>query len=412
MENLILITNSFPFGLAESSFLKEEIKALSKEFNIHIVSRNVKEIQYVKIPENTTIHRYDAYADYSIIRLFLLVICSYNLYYEFLILLYRRKLSIQRLKRSISIQMRILHFRKFLSGIRKQIKGRVILYSYWNDYGCFAATKIKKKGDVVVSRLHGGDLYELNINKYYQPYKCIYNKNVDLFSFISNKGLCYFNNTYFNISDKACVNYLGVPNRNVSYNFTDRKDIRIVSFSYVRDIKRIDRIIDSLSCVYGIKVYWTHIGARYLFEQIKEYAKQKLACKDNVIYDFLGEMENEKALSYIASHEFDFLVNVSSTEGMPMTMMEAFSMSIPVIGTKVGGVPEVIKHGINGYLLDVDFSNKDLVDILLNYVSLPFTLKCSLREKAKDAWQNNFYDVKNYDYFTHVLMTKFREYEA
>lgn len=409
--SLIIITQSFPFGLAESSFLKEEIKSLAKVFKVHIVSRNVRDSQYVEISDKIKIFRYDSSAEYSIFKLFLLALCSPVLYYELFTLLRKRKNNISNIKKCFSLQMRIIHFARYLSKIRKQINENVIFYSYWNDYGCFAATKVKEIGDVVVSRLHGGDLYELEINGNYQPFKCM-NKHVDLFSFISNKGLRYFNETYFYISDKAYVNYLGVPSRDVSYTFTDRKDIRIVSFSYVRDIKRIDRIIDSLSCVYGTKVYWTHIGARYLFEQVKEYAKQKLSCKDNVIYDFLGEMKNEDALSYIASSEFDFLVNVSSTEGMPMTMMEAFSMSIPVIGTKVGGVPEVVKHGINGYLLEVNFSNKDFVDILLNYVSLPFTMKCRLRDKAKDTWERNFYDVKNYDCFTHLLMTKFKKHEA
>lgn len=404
--SLILITQSFPFGLAESSFLKEEIKSLAQKFNVHIVSRNVKEEQYVDVPHNVVIHRYNVASGYNMLALFICSLFTIEPYRELALLLRNRKFNFYRLKKSITVQMRTLHFRRFLSAVRKKIEGNVILYSYWNEYSCFAATRVKEKGDMVVTRLHGGDLYELGINRNYQPYKCIYNKKVDLFSFISNKGLTYFNETYYNVSDKAFVNYLGVPEHKTSYTFTEREDIRIVSFSYVRDIKRIDRIIDCLSTIEKLNVKWVHIGGRYLFDQIKEYAKQKLSGKDNIYYEFMGEMKNEKALSYIAAHEFDFLVNVSSTEGMPMTMMEAFSMSLPVIGTRVGGVPEVVKHGINGYLLDVNFSNKDFVDVLASYASLPYSVKCDFRENAKETWKSNFYDIRNYDSFTDLLMEK------
>ena len=305
--------------------------------------------------------------------------------------------------------MRTLHFYDYLKKVRSKIDGTVIFYSYWNVYSCFAATLAKKKGDFIISRLHGGDLYELEINGFYQPYKRIYNKKVDLFSFISNKGLTYFNNTYYDVSDKAMVNYLGVPEHKTSYTFTNRRNIKIVSFSYVRDIKRIDRIIDSLSIIDEVDVEWVHIGGRYIFEQVKDYAKLKLMDKKNIHYEFLGEMKNEDALNYISCHEFDFLVNVSSTEGMPMTMMEAFSMSLPVIGTMVGGVPEVVKHGINGYLLNIDFTNNDFVKILLDYRDLPFSAKCMIRENAKNTWKDNFYDVQNYDSFTDLLITKFND---
>lgn len=108
--------------------------------------------------------------------------------------------------------------------------------------------------------------------------------------------MSYFCKNYFDVTNKASVNYLGVSEHDITYCFTERNDIRIVSFSYVRDIKRIDRIIDTLSCIHGLKVHWTHIGARYLYDQIVEYAKQKLSGKDNIDYQFLGEMKMKMLL--------------------------------------------------------------------------------------------------------------------
>ena len=47
----------------------------------------------------------------------------------------------------------------------------------------------------------------------------------------------------------------------------------------------------------------------------------------------------------------DFLVLPSLTEGLPNVVLEAFACKKPVLGTWVGGVPEVVEHKINGILV-------------------------------------------------------------
>jgi glycosyltransferase involved in cell wall biosynthesis len=48
---------------------------------------------------------------------------------------------------------------------------------------------------------------------------------------------------------------------------------------------------------------------------------------------------------------FDLLVLPSYTEGMPNVVLEAFAASVPVVGTAVGGTPEIIEDGVSGYLV-------------------------------------------------------------
>jgi glycosyltransferase involved in cell wall biosynthesis len=48
---------------------------------------------------------------------------------------------------------------------------------------------------------------------------------------------------------------------------------------------------------------------------------------------------------------FDCFVLPSLTEGTPMAMLEAMSMGVPVIATSVGGVPKVVRNGVNGLLV-------------------------------------------------------------
>lgn len=50
---------------------------------------------------------------------------------------------------------------------------------------------------------------------------------------------------------------------------------------------------------------------------------------------------------------FDLFLMTSRTEGLPNTVLEAMAMEVPVISTSVGGVPELIRDGKEGYLCSV-----------------------------------------------------------
>ena len=81
------------------------------------------------------------------------------------------------------------------------------------------------------------------------------------------------------------------------------------------------------------------------------------------------------------------------------------SFSKPVIGTNIGGIPEVIDHGKNGFLCENenihDFSNK--LTTLLQNKELRYQMGMHGRKKAKKSFDFQNLVTCTEDYYQHII---------
>lgn len=96
---------------------------------------------------------------------------------------------------------------------------------------------------------------------------------------------------------------------------------------------------------------------------------------------FLGEITNEEEIAEIYDTS-DILLLVSSYEGFPLVIMEAMAHGVITVSTDVGGIPQHIHNGFNGFLIkneseDIIVKNvyeviKELIsdEILMNKISI------------------------------------------
>jgi glycosyltransferase involved in cell wall biosynthesis len=127
---------------------------------------------------------------------------------------------------------------------------------------------------------------------------------------------------------------------------------------------------------------WTHLGSGPLEASLKAQARE---LPSHVHWRFAGQVANRAVLDFYRSQPVDLFLNVSSTEGLPVSVMEALSFGIPVAATEVGGTPELVNDD-NGRLLPANITAAELAAVLTEFHTLPAGEKQAVRDAAWQTW--------------------------
>lgn len=281
-------------------------------------------------------------------------------------------------------------------------------YTYWFDNTGYAASLLKRPGAIntLVARAHGSDVYEERRPDMYMPFKRQFSNFFDRIFAISLQGKTYLQTRYNIPENKIELFRLGVNISDKTSVPTSANVLHIVSISFCAPVKRIDRIIDALALLSNIlasdkSIVWTHIGGGKLLSELERYAQERLGSLNNISYNLLGHRTNSDVLDYLGKTDIDVLLNTSESEGIPVSMMEAMSFGIPVIGPWVGGIPEIVDESC-GILLSSSPSPNEIAQALLPIEQFK---KSQIRESAKEKIRLHYDASRNYPAFISSLMS-------
>ncbi len=81
------------------------------------------------------------------------------------------------------------------------------------------------------------------------------------------------------------------------------------------------------------------------------------------------------------ARDFDLFLNTSVVDSFPLTLLEAQALGIPVLSTPTGGIPEIVKTGVNGWLAP---THDAMVDQLREILRHPDSIE-AISKKARES---------------------------
>jgi glycosyltransferase involved in cell wall biosynthesis len=286
---------------------------------------------------------------------------------------------------------------------------RTVVYAYWCWPSALSAVLLKQLHPelITVARCHGGDLYEERHRPAYLPFRRKLAQHLDRIAFISNNGRDYFLNRWQYPSQQALIARLGVttPGFRCEPSYGDRSAqvLELLTCSYVVPVKRLPMIAQIVSYVSKVrpelKVRWTHLGGGPQQATLEENAR--LIKGPNLTVRLVGHLKPAEVIEYYRKNRVDVFVNASSSEGIPVSIMEAFSTGVPAVAANVGGISELITPEC-GVMVPAKAQVKDFAEAILSCVASK-EHHLALRTGALRRWRQHYDAQNNFSSFVDAL---------
>lgn len=403
-KHLLILTAEYPYGKGET-FFENEVPILAQHFDkITIISLSENSEHTREIPSICEVFRYPV----SLSKIEKILALRYLLLREVRAEL-KQLSNVYKLKISLPIISTILvswaRANKIKSIIRNHLNSDSIAYSYWTDDSALALAQLKIENPdfKCVSRFHGWDVYFEASAIGYLPFRKFINDHLAQQFAISDAGLNYARTRWgIDFPNKIFVSRLGTATQMEHWLPCEVKNEQklIVSCSNVIPLKRVELIFEVVNGLVNHEIRWVHFGdGQNLTELERKIAHEK---KSHLTVELRGRVSNAEVLEFYKQEGPDFFINLSTSEGVPVSIMEAFSLGIPVIATAVGGVPEIVSNQA-GALVDPHATAEQIQMILINLLSKPLSDWNQLSEQAYEVWKNQYNAESNFTSFAQAL---------
>ncbi len=407
---LYLLTATYPFGYGEP-FLENELKVIAPHFTkVYVVvpvenDKTLPPLHYT-VPGNTEVItlRYTLGSFDKAVATFASVFKKQ----------FWQELGIIRNQYGLSINGAILktlwnYFAQakavnavFKPLLQQHSNKQQFVYTYWCTQYTYASVLLAQQmaNCHVVTRIHGWDLYFERSTINYLPLRPYIFRHVKNVFTIAEQGRQYLlNKVGGEFTDKISTQYLGSTRGSLKTGEPRDKTFHLLSIAFVVPVKRLERIVDALKQIRGVRICWHHIGGGAGEEKLKGYAESELQGIPNIETRFYGNKSTAEVATLLASQTFHALINTSESEGLPVTFMEALSYGIPLIAPNVGGIAEIVKHEQNGILLPAAPTTAEISAAITKLALMSEQDYTAWRKNAFDTWQRKFNATTNYNQF-------------
>lgn len=407
---LYLIVTDYPYGIGEP-FLETELFIIAEHFKkVYLIIPESHRVDHsitrFKLPSNAELIELKVSACKSDkIRALSKSLDEINrLERQYVNASYNQKFNAFHLKTLIGFRSMADRFETELKAILKKHNhpvNEVTFYSYWFYYVTAALANIKRANAQyrVVTRIHGWDCFFERSAGNYLPLRPWVAKQIDGIYAISEAGKQYTINKVPGIDvHKIKRSYLGTDALPIpEIKISEANHLHIVSLAFIDPVKRLERIVEALEKIDTVIIQWTHIGnAPDGNTRLQDLAKSKLSNKSNISFSFKGEFNKSQVFDFFKTQHPDLLICTSSSEGLPVSMMEAMGHGIGVLSVDVGGVSEIVKHQVNGILLPSDASATIIAQSLEEWAVLPQNERIDRGKNAYQIYNEYFSAPKNY----------------
>ncbi len=401
-KTLILLTQKFPFESGEE-FLATELTYLQKAFDqVIIIPTSVRDFTEprpigdnvaVRIVKNPKSIKQVAFAFFRSLFLTLPLLVS------------ELKNSNWNWKLLKYFTYHIPYSLLLKSIISKELNSvdEFVLYSYWMDTNAFAASQLRKENPKIklIVKSHGGDLYNERQESGEVAFrKSVYDAAFSLL-FISEHGLNYVKALSPINASKMKLFKLGVDN----FGYTSLVDFpahfHVVTCSSLIPLKRVDLIAEVLNHS-KLPIHWSHFGGTS--EAITNLKNRLPVFRNDLKINWKGKVLNEELHDFYASHSVDVFINLSSYEGIPVTIMEAVSFGIPVFANAIGGIPEIVQPE-TGVLIEDGLSAKVIAAKLDEFLLSGITRDEHFRNNIRSFWVQHYSAQHNHTQLVNHLLS-------
>ncbi|MFN8273582.1 MAG: N-acetyl-alpha-D-glucosaminyl L-malate synthase BshA [Flavobacteriaceae bacterium] len=270
-------------------------------------------------------------------------------------------------------------------------------YAIPHAYAGYMAKQMLKEEGIdlpMVTTLHGTDITLVGNHPFYKPAVTFSINKSDIVTSVS-QSLKDETLKLFQITNEIEVipNFIeldkNIDNQSIPCyrSVIAQKEERVIT--HISNFRKVKRIADVVKIFYKIQ---QQIPAKLMMvgdgpeKEKAEILCEELGIQDKVIF-FGNSNEVDRILSYS-----DLFLLPSETESFGLAALEAMAMSVPVISSNSGGLPEVNFNGISGYLSNVGDVD-DMANNALKIIREPAVLEKFKQQALETARKFDIHQI-------------------